>query len=430
MSYEFHWGGIDLKGLFKAVILDIWMVFVVMVIMYLGLGVAENIRNTPSYTSSSVIAVYPLNKMYTLEAPSGALETVSAVNEVLNSEMFKTGLKDHLEEPVDFSLYSQQIDRTYILMLSVSSSSPESAYQILRTALDYYEEIASHLVGNSHLEILSEPDFPTSASSDTKILKYRNILTLIAGFAMAGFLILMYTMRKTYKTSSAIQKYYKDLRFFNITLSSSNEHSFWNRRKSSSLSNHKSMRKTSLELMQMLRTKSGKSIFITSATHNEGKTEIIVSFARVGFGKSVIIIETNSENIEISKQLGISENQLGYTLPELLQEEVNLESAVVDATDQNIKVLFIRKVNTYDDFSYSMEDVEKILLQAEKLSDVILINGCIWTDFSDELNWKEVADTSLVICRKDKADFFNIDQMITDLQENNPCLLGCVLYGF
>ena len=95
MSKEMHWGGINGKSLCKAIFADIWMVFAVMVIIYLGLGIAGNLRNTPSYTSSAVVAVYPFNQMYTLENSSSALETVGAVNEVLNSEMFRTGLNNH-----------------------------------------------------------------------------------------------------------------------------------------------------------------------------------------------------------------------------------------------------------------------------------------------------------------------------------------------
>ena len=165
MSNEMHWGGINGKSLFKAVVSNIWMVFAVMVITYLSLGIAGNMKDTPSYTSSAVVAVYPFNQLFTLEDSSSALETVGAVNEVFNSDIFRTGLKDRQEKPVDYSLKSQQIDRTLLLTLSVSSSSPENAYQILRAALDYYGEISSHLVGDSHLEILTEPDFPSSAPS-------------------------------------------------------------------------------------------------------------------------------------------------------------------------------------------------------------------------------------------------------------------------
>ena len=122
MTDELHWGGINGKSLLKAVVSDIWMVLAVMIITYIGLGAAVSLRSTPAYTSSAVVAVYPFNKMYTVETSSEALGTVGAVNEVLNSEMFRTGLEEHLTEPADFSFSSEQIDRTYILILTNSQS--------------------------------------------------------------------------------------------------------------------------------------------------------------------------------------------------------------------------------------------------------------------------------------------------------------------
>ena len=432
MSNEFHWGGINVKGLCKTVVLNIWMVFAAMVITYLGLGIAGNIRNTPSYTSDAVVAVYPFNQMYTLEASSSALVSVSAVNEVFNSEMFRMGLDDRLEEIADYSLYSQQIDETFILMISVSSSSPENAYQILRAALDYYEEISSHLVGESHLEILTEPSFPLSAYSDSKILKYRSLLTVFMGLAMAGFLVLIYVTRKTYKSSEAFQRCYKNVRFFKGPAIVSDKHRRKNKERSRRVTNQETMRKTALEMLQMLRAKKGSSIFVTAASQNEGKTEVTVSLARemVGFGKSVLILETESENNDISEHFGASDMMAVYTLSVLLHDGAAFESVAAAIPDRSIKVIYANDI-TQDDFVPHMDEyVGRILEQAEKLVDVILIDGCIWTGSEDDRIWKEEADTCLAVCRQDKADFYAIDRMMTDLEENHPDFLGCVLYGF
>lgn len=413
MLNELHWGGINVKSLCKAVLLDIWMVFAVIVITYLGLGIFENMRYSPFYTSNTVVAVYPLNKMYTPEDSAGALETVSSVNELFNSNMFVTGLKERLTESVDFSLTSRQISGTYILMLSATSSSPESAYVTLRTALDYYKEISSHLVGDNHLEILTEPDFPIIASNESKILKYRPLLALLFGFAMAGFLFLIYILRKTYKTASAIQNSYKNVQFFEVEAVASGKHKYGSKRNYGSIPNQQAMRKTAIELLQMMRAKKKNSVFITSAVSGEGKTEITVSLARelAVAGKTVIILETDPENSEI-------------------QEAVEYVKVIGDLTDQNIKVIFADKDNEQDDFSDMAKEVENKLEMTGNLADVVLVDGRIWTGSKEDLIWKEATDTSLAVCRQDKADFYAIDRMMTDLRENNSDFLGCILYGF
>lgn len=413
MSNDLHWGGINIKSLCKAVLPDIWMAFAVMVIAYLGLGIVENIRYSPSYTSRTIVAVYPFNKMYTLEDSSNALETVSSVNEVFNSDMFRTGLKERLTESVDSSLTSSQISGTYILMLSATSSSPESAYMTLQTALDYYREISSHLVGDNHLEILTDPDFPIIASNESKILKYRSLLALLLGVATTGFLFLMYIMRKTYKTASAIQNNYKNVRFFRVKAVASRKRNYKSKRNFSCVPNQQAMRKTAIELLQTMRAKGVNSVFITSAASGEGKTEIMASLARelAGAGKAVIILETDPENSEI-------------------QEAVEYIKVIGDFTDQNIKVIFADKDNEQDDFSDIAKGVENRLELTRNLADVVLVDGRIWTGSRDEMIWKEAVGTSLAVCRQDKADFYAIDRMMTDLWENNSDFLGCILYGF
>ena len=432
MSKEMHWGGINGKSLCKAIFADIWMVFAVMVIIYLGLGIAGNLRNTPSYTSSAVVAVYPFNQMYTLENSSSALETVGAVNEVLNSEMFRTGLNNRLAEPADYTLYSRQIDRTFILMLSVSSSIPENPYQILRAALDYYGEISPHLVGNSRLEILTEPDFPLSASNSSKILKYRPLLTIFMGFVTCAFLVFMYVTRKTYKTTSAIRRCYQNVRFFRIAGFPSEKHFRRNKGRSGSAANQEITRKTALEVLQLLRTKKDSSVFVTSADRNEGKTEVAVSLARefASFGKSVLILETDSENTDISEHFSESEILPVHMLSALLQDGTAFESAADAIPDRSINVI-IANHQIQDDFAPDMADVSrKILEQAKKLYDVILVDGCSWSASGDDRIWRETADASLAVCRQDQADFQAIDRMMADLRENDPDFLGCVLYGF
>ena len=432
MTNELHWGGINGKSLCKAVLSDLWMVVAVMIITYIGLGIAGNMKDIPLYTSNTVVAVYPFNKMYTPEESGNALETVSAMNEVFNSEMFMTGLIDRLEESEDFSLSSSQINGTFMLMLSVSSASPETAYKTLRTVLDYFEEISPHLVGDNHLEILTEPDFPTSVYTSSKIFRYRSLLTLLMGFAMAGFLVLMYVMRKTYKTSSAIGRYYKNVRFFKVKTSAPDKDSGMDKKRSGRVPNQEAIRKTALELLQKLRAKDGSSILVTSAANNEGKEEITLSLARemAAFGKSVIVIGTDSENSELEEYIGISDDQPRRTISDFLLDKTDLNSVLANVSEDNVKVILADKIDAQDGFSDMANDVGKILEQAEKLADVILIDGCIWTGSRDELIWEKEADTSLAICSQDKADFFAIDRMMNDLRENNPDFLGCVLYGF
>ena len=438
MENGFHWGGINFKSLCKAVLSNIWMVFAAMAIVYLGLGIVGNRMYMPSYTSSCVVAVYPFHQMYTLESSTNT-QTVSAAMEVLNSEMFNAGLKERLAGPEDSYFYSQQIDGTYILNLSASSSSPENAYRSLRTALDYYGEISSRLVGNNQVEILIEPDFPVSASNDSKLLKYRGIMTLLCGFAMGCYLVLTIVMRKTYKTTSAIRHDYRNVPFFTIRASASGQH----RKRSAGVSNQEAMRKTALELLQAMRARNARSILVTSAAPQEGKTEFTFSLAKemADYGSSVLVLTTDSRDAEKLELMGMSDHPQEAALSSLLKDGADLERAVVGIPGRNIKVILVTGNLVQEGFHYTAADIEQFLERAEQLADIILVDGWVWTGSRKDLNWKKAVDASLAVCGQDKADFYAVNRMMTALQEANPerenrragsqsGFLGCVLYGF
>lgn len=440
MSNEMHWGGINVKRLCKTLIPDIWVILAVMVIVYAGLGIVGNMQYTPSFTSSAVVAAYPFNQMYTLETSSSALESVATVNEVFNSEMFRTGLDTRLYEPAEYSLASHQIDKTSILMLEVSSSSAENAYKILRSAIDYYEEISPHLVGECSLEILTDPDFPTAPSNESKLLEYRNLLTLFMGFAAACLLALRYVLKRTYKTESAVRRAYKNVRFFRVATFASDKHSRRNKKKddkniaqvTESIANQETMSRTVLELWQVLRAKKNQSVFITSAARDEGKTKITYALAKgfANLGKSVLVLETDPDNTGVSEWPGMTDSAAVYTLSQFMNGDTSGGNETSTTPDGKIKVVIASMSGVEDDFHQTSFDAGSILSQAEESADVILLDGQIWTGSEEERIWKEAADTTLAVCGQDKADFFAVDRMMTDLQENDSDFLGCVLYGF
>ena len=44
--------------------------------------------------------------------------------------------------------------------------------------------------------------------------------------------------------------------------------------------------------------------------------------------------------------------------------------------------------------------------------------------------WKEAASASIVLCKQEDAEFFKVDEMLSDLQKGDTYFAGCVLFGF
>ena len=434
MFNGFRWGGISVRGLIRTLLPDVWMVIAAMIITYLAIGIVGPLAYTPEYEVNTIAAVYPDNKLSAADSSSDRIDAAAAANGVLGSSAFREGLEELLGESEDRTFENFCVKNTNLVSITVRSSSAEDAYNSIRTLIDYYNEMAGRLTGNGVMEIVEQPKIPEEPSNSPLLLNYRLLLTLFMGFATGAFLVFLYMIRKTYKTAGAVQRQYKDARFFLIPEAPTGKIGFTGKRRKKKALRQNALGITAEELRQMLHALGGKSILISSCAKEEGTAEFACELAEEleSSGRSVLLLEADFDTAGLTKKLEKEGNLPEQGIQDVLLGRCSVKDVCVRHNEKNILTAYAGLWNAHEDsqFSYTPEDAERVMEEAGSLADIVLVDSGVWGGAGDGKIWNSFSDFSLALCAPDRAEFFAEDQLIADLSNGPSDFAGMVLNGF
>ena len=408
MTDDFLWGGINIRKFCRLLLRNSWMVIAIMIIAYLGLGFVDKQTYTPRYSSTAVVAVYPMSSSYrfhTIETISDLSTKTGDTNSVFNSTLFQSGLQKQDPSLQDCYIDSSQVAYTDLLVMHAISSKPGTALMGVRAALDYYSQFSGDVTRAPEIKIIFGPEEPYLLANDSKIHKYRAALSGLSGLMMAGLLLFMYAVRKTYKTEGSIRRRYKNVRFFSLPLKKRQE----------------PMKKLALEIKQVLHKYNKNSLLVKSCADEERGNAFISALAKE-------IAEQNETVILIGAEA--SDDAEKYTILDVLQKKCTVKDSMIYRDDLKVHCIPYSPDSIDEDVSYSIDDVRRVLNDCLEHVDIILVNGAEWYPSQHAQIWKEAVDASIALCKQEEADFFKVDKMLSDLQKGDTYFAGCILLGF
>ena len=433
MTDGFLWGGINIRKLCRMFIWNIWMIIAIMIITYLGLGLVDHYTYTPSYTSAAVAAVYPTSSSYryhSIETISNLSSKTEDISSVFNSDLFQSGFHNHYPSLQDCTIESAHVAYTDLLILHATSVSQENALKGIQAALDFYSQFSGDMTGAPEIKVVLGPKEPYRASSSSTIQNYRLRLCLLSGLMMAALMLFVYLVKKTYKTERRIRRRYKDVRFFSLPFIQSESKS--PKRILSNKRSQEPIKKLALEIKQMLHKCNKQSLLVTSFADKEGGTAIISELARelAEHDETVILIGMESQQYVGTPGLDLSDEEETYTLLDVLQQKCTVKDVMFYRDELKVHCIQSWQDGIDDNISYSIDDAMRVLSNCQELADVVLVNGAAWYPSRDATIWHEAVDASIALCRQDDADFFKVDEMLSDLQKGSTYFAGCILFGF
>ena len=432
MTDGFIWGGFNIRKFCRLFLRNFWMVIAIMIITYLGLGFVDKQTYTPQYTSAAVAAVYPVSSSYryhTIENTYNLSSKTEDMSAVFNSDLFKTGLYDQDPSLQDCAIDCYPIANTDLLVMHGTSGIPKNAFEGIQTAIEYYSRFSGNMTGAPEIRVILGPEAPY-LDGDSKIRSNRARLCILSGLLMAGLLFLMYVAKTTYKTERCIRRRYKNVRFFSLPITGSR--SGKKNGISSKNNSQELIKRLAIEIKQVLKKSNKKTLLATSYADHEGGTAVISELARelAEQNEKVILIETEVPQHDSAPGLDLSDDMKKYSLLDVLQQKCTVKDAMLYKEELKVHCIQLGIDSIDVDFSYSAEDVRRVLSDCRECADIVLVNGTAWFPSQHVQIWHEAVDASIALCRQDDADFFKVDNMLNDLQKSNTYFAGCVLLGF
>ena len=156
---------ISIRGLCLELLRSLWMILVIGVSLWLGITGVHTLIYEPVYTSTATLVVTVKGQTSAYSSLSVTSQMADVFGEVFQSSALRSRIIEDVGEEITGDITCTPITDTNLLTLSVSSPDPRQAYLFINSALENYEQVAGDVFSNASLQILQEPQVPSSPSN-------------------------------------------------------------------------------------------------------------------------------------------------------------------------------------------------------------------------------------------------------------------------
>lgn len=433
----------EMKGLLtniQCVILAVlkkWRVIVCTVLLVgMATDVVRTLTYTPQYSASTQIVVRTEQNTYNdLEGIQSYLKTLEYI---LNGQVAQGFVRESLHQQ-DVALHcriSSQSD-TNAGNITMVSDSKQHAYYGLKALLEWYETTGKTFDTKYSLNFQNEIRFSGQPISLNQHSRNFILGAGISGILAVAFITVMELIRKSIRTPSDIERYLS----CRLLASIPKEHKprgkqFWKRNKQAllissvktGLAYRESVRKLRYKLESSAEKHGYKSILITSAGENEGKSSIVANLAlSLGGNKhKVLLLDCDLLKPALHKIFEQSNEEKNLNTYLTSQDNtIDWRSQIVHLPKQNISVIMAQPAEHTEELLESPR-LKQLLEEARKEFDYIIIDTPPAGAFSDAVQLNTLTDASLLVVRQDSSNCNIINETIARMSTASNNLIGCV----
>lgn len=429
---------LDIYSILRALVKDWWMILtaglVGAIIAYMMVGSAY----TPTYTSSMTFIVSSKGSTNSLSDLNAANEMAETFSEVLNSRLLKKRVQQELNlSYLPGTITTNVVEGTNLMSLSVSASSPEHAFKIMKSVLNNYSEITQYVLENVVLDVMEAPQVPMAPSNPVSASAMMKKYALVGMALMAALLALIDYLKDDIKNEKEVEQKL-DTKLFgtiyhevkNKTLRSKlkkSKRALLVTDQTSSFMFVENYKKLRTKLMYKTKQEKGKVILVTSVMENEGKSTVAANIALTLAQKSdrVVLVDGDMRRPATYKILEKKlkrEQEIG----EYLNGNIPLKGVIHYDRESGLHLLIGSKHYSNSTEMVSGERLRTLMKAVQKLADYVVIDSPPTSLMADAEVLAEYADVSLLVVRQGMASARSINDTIDILENGHSELLGCV----
>lgn len=351
---------------------------------------------------------------------------------ILGSSLLTDAIEEDLGVPsINGSISAFAVSDSNLITMSVVSSNPQDAKDILDSAIRVYPDVARFVIGPTRFNMIDVPAVPTAPYNRPSYR--RNVeMGALGGLGVGVVFLGLYaffkrTVQKPEELKSVlnipcvgqIPKVRKKARWKN---SDKNNPALDQRVLQNFQENLQGLQ---LKVERDLENRSGNVVLVTSTSMGEGKAALSLNLAYTAakHGKKVLLIDADLRKQDTRKRLT---DKPGKGLGEVLEGSCPLKKAI--ETHEKSKISYLCGSAAYKKPGSLLihEKLEQLLNQLRQEYDLILLDAPPAELFADAGTLAQCADSVLYIIRYDYIQKWRILDCIYDLQKCGAEMMGYV----
>ena len=428
---------INFPSAIRTVLKNLWVVILLCISAFLIAVSVVRLTYVPRFTSTTTLMVGARDSTNAYNSLTTTQSMASVFMEVFQSNVLRDKVSEQMPDGTfDGAVSTAVIPQTNLLVVSVTSSSPDKAFRQLNLILEHYESISEYLFENAQLEVIRDPNVPISPSNPMDTERIYTLAVLLAGVAGVILIVLLWFLRDTVQTTKAARRKL-DARLLR-TIGHEPKKSRRSRGKNAapliknpliSLDFLEDNLSLASSVDYHMRRHGQKVILVTSVGENEGKSTVAANLAiALGEkGRKVLLLDTDfrkpsqhkifdqqksAENYAASLALGAGSDPSEHLIR---SERYGITLGLTRANHKSISRLLNSGI------------LPAFLQKMRGEMDYIILDTPPMLAAADAEILARLADTAVLVVRSDFMPAASINQGLDRLRAAVPDLCGIVL---
>ena len=431
------------RNFFRIFFRRLWVVILAAVIGGSAMGYRSYKAYTPYYEAKAIFAV-SAGYTYALDVQSystyydttAARQVVSTFSDIISTEAMRELIaqslgKDTFNATINASLAAENSN---LFALTVRSSDPQEAYDVLNAVMEYYPRVAAMVLGDTRIYVIEEAPVPASPAN-SRSWKGSAVKGAILG---AGVVVLImgiialsiHTVNSADDLKNAVSiKCLGTLPYCRVKKRTGGNGSILITESSASRPFTEAILTVRARLLHYCKKNDAKVILITSTVPGEGKTTLAANLAvsLAQNGSKVILVDADLRLQSLRRFFHVRHESRGL-VDALEAQNPYLPGFLTDVGVENLKL--ISGGSSAAPFSIlRSKKIKNIFEKLRDMADYVIVDTPPSGMLSDAESFIRYSDGVIYVIKADYASRSQIIDNIQSLSENRAEMIGYVIGG-
>ena len=438
-----HFDEINLHGLMLLLLKNLWVIVALCISAILCYTSMCKLAYSPSYTSSATFMVSAKDATSAYNSLTTTQSMASVFVEVFQSNVLREKIQEQMpDQRFDGTINTVTIPETNLLIVTVTSEEPDTAFRALNLLVDNYSSVSDYVFSNAQLEVIKDPVVPVVPSNSLDVESQYPLVLLLGVFLAVGGIVVLYLLNDTVKTPKGARRKIdaKLLRTINHEKKNKTLRSKLRKRNNAPLITNSLIKKDFIEdnlslcsaLEYHARKREQQVILVTSVGENEGKSTIAANLALAlsEKGRRVALLDCDFRKPSLHKIFDMPVVKEKALTSYLLQEGTDPSPYLVESKKRGIFLGVGQNPGRSVTKLLNNGKLPVLLQQLRTQMDYIILDTPPMLAAADAEALATMVDTALLVVRADFMPTDSINNGLDRLRKSAPEVCGFVLNNY